>query len=109
LVRQGDIHHQVRLVGADQGDDFVHMIRIHLGGGDIGFGDGSQLGSQVVTLGFGTAGDTDVGEHLADLAAFLDGNRGDTAAADDQNSTHILSTPFRFFVKKLGKKLSAFL
>jgi hypothetical protein len=85
------------------------MIRIHLGGGDIGFGDGSQLGSQVVTLGFGTAGDTDVGEHLADLAAFLDGNRGDTAAADDQNSTHILSTPFRFFVKKLGKKLSAFL
>jgi hypothetical protein len=81
------------------------MVRIHLGGGDIGFGDGSQLGSQVITLGFGTAGDTDVGEHLADLAAFLDGDRGDAAAADDQNSTHILSTPFRFFEKKLGKKL----
>jgi hypothetical protein len=85
------------------------MVGIHLGGGDVGFGDGSQLGGQVITLGFGTAGDTDVGEHLADLAAFLDGDRGHATAADDQNSTHILSTPFRFFVKKHSKKLSAFL
>jgi hypothetical protein len=84
------------------------MISIHLGGGDIGFGDGSQLGGQVVTLGFGTAGDTDVGEHLADLAAFLDGNRGDAAAADDQNSTHILVLLSAFLKKSLAKNFPLF-
>ena len=88
LVRQGDIHHQIRLVAVDQGHQFLHLVCIHLCGGDLGGGQGGQLFGQGVALGLGAAGDAQFGEHLRGLAAFLDGDRGDTAAANDENSAH---------------------
>ena len=88
LVGQGDVHDQVGLVALDQGDELVNVVRIHLGGGDFGFGDGGQFFGQGVALGFGAAGDAQFGENIADLAAFLDGDTGNAAAADDKNFAH---------------------
>ena len=89
LIGQGDVHHQVRLVGLDEGNDLFGLVGVHLGGGDLGGGLGGQLGGQLVTLCLGTAGDADLGEHFGHLAALVDGNGGHAAAADDQNFAHI--------------------
>ena len=58
-------------IGLDEGDHFVHLVGIHLCGGDLGSGFGGQLCSQLVALGLGTAGDADLGEHLGYLTACL--------------------------------------
>ena len=50
LIRQGDVHHEIRLVSLDQGDDLFHLVCVHLCGGDLGGGGGSQLGSQLIAL-----------------------------------------------------------
>jgi len=89
LIGQGDVHHQIGLVALDEGDDLIHVVGIHLCGGDLGGGLGGQLGGQLVALCLGAAGDADLGEHLGDLAALVDGNGGHAAAADDQNFAHI--------------------
>ena len=89
LIRQGDVHHEVGLVSLDQGDDLFHLVCVHLCGGDLGSGGGSQLGSQLIALCLGTAGDADLGEHLGHLATLMDGNGGNAAAADDQNFAHV--------------------
>ena len=89
LIRQGDVHHQIGLVALDEGDDLIHMVGIHLCGGDLGSGFGGQFCSQLVALGLGTAGDADLGEHFRHLAALVDGNGGHAAAADDQNFAHV--------------------
>ena len=88
LVGQGDVHHQVGLAALNEGDHFFHLVGVHLGSGDLGGSLARQLGGQLVTLGLGAAGDAQFGEHLRGLAAFLDGDRGDTAAANDENSAH---------------------
>ena len=89
LIRQGDVHYQIRLVSIDQGDDLFHLVCIHLCGGDLGGGGGSQLSSQLIALCLGTAGNADLGEHFRHLAALVDGNGGHAAAADDQNFAHV--------------------
>ena len=83
LVGQGDVHHQVGLVALDEGNHFLHLVGVHLGGGDLGGGLAGQLGGQGVTLGLGAAGDAQLGKDLADLAALADGYVGHAAAADD--------------------------
>ena len=89
LIRQGDVHYQIGLVRLDESDDLFHLVCVHLCGGDLGGGGGSQLGSQLIALCLGTAGDADLGEHFRHLAALVDGNRGHAAAADDQNFAHV--------------------
>ena len=83
LIGQGDIHHQVRLVALDEGDHLVHLVGIHLGGGDLGGGLAGKVGGQLVALGLGAAGDAQLREYIADLAALADGHGGHAAAADD--------------------------
>ena len=88
LIGQGDVHYEVGLIRLDEGNDLFHLVGVHLCGGDLGGGLGSQLCSQLVALGLGTAGDADLGEHLGHLTALVDGNGGHAAAADDQNFAH---------------------
>ena len=102
LIGQGDVHHQVRLVGLDEGNDLFGLVGVHLGGGDLGGGLGGQLGGQLVTLCLGAAGDADLGEHFGHLAALVDGNGGHAAAADDQNFAH---SSYSFICKTVGSYL----
>src|SRR5699024_2051464 len=88
LVGQRDVHDQVRPVAFDEGDELVHIVGVHLGGGDPGAGDGGQLFGQSVAFGFRAAGDAQLAENVADLAALLDGYAGNAAAADDKNFAH---------------------
>ena len=88
LIGQGNVHHEVGLIALDEGDDLVHMVGIHLCGGDVGGGLGGKFCGQLVALGLGAAGDADVGEHFGDLAALVDGDGSHAAAADDQNFAH---------------------
>ena len=88
LIRQGDVHHQIGLIAFDQSDDFFCFIGIHLRGGDLRFGFGRQLGRELIALGFGTAGDAQFGKHIAQLAAFVNGNGSNAAAADNKNFAH---------------------
>src|SRR5699024_8123165 len=83
-----DVHDQVGLIALDEGDQLVHIVGVHLGGGDFGFGGGGQFFGQGVALGFGAAGNAQLAENVADLAALLDGYAGDAAAADDKNFAH---------------------
>ena len=88
LVGQGDVHDKVRPVPLDEGDELVHVVGVDLRGGDPGLGGGGQLGRQRVAFGLGAAGDAQLGKHFAGLAAFVDGDAGDAAAADDENFAH---------------------
>ena len=88
LIGQGDVHHEVGLVALDEGDHFVHLVGVHLGGGDLGGSLGGQFSRELVALGLGAAGDADLGEHFGDLAALVDGDGSHAAAADDQNFAH---------------------
>src|SRR5699024_4629300 len=88
LVRQGDVHDQVRLIALDEGDQLVDIVGIHLGGGEFGFGGGGQFFGQGVALGFGAAGNAQFGENVADLAALVNGDAGNAAATDDKNFAH---------------------
>ena len=97
LVGQGDVHHQVRAVAADEVDDLLHVVGVDLGGGDAGRGLARKLRGEAVALGLCAAGDAQVGEHLADLAALLDGDGGDAAAADDENLAHQDHAPLQCF------------
>ena len=87
-VGQGDVHDQIGLVGLDKGDDFLGLVRIHLCRGDLGGGFGRQLCRQLVALGFSPAGDADLGKDFRHLAALVDGDGSNTAAADDEDFTH---------------------
>ena len=89
LIGQGDVHHQIGFVCADEVNDLPHIIRIHLGGGDFGSGLWRQLCGQLVALGFRAAGNAQFAKHLADLTAFVDSNGRDTAAANNKNFAHV--------------------
>ena len=41
----------------DEVDDLLHVVRVYLGGGELGCRVGGQLGGQLVALGLGPAGD----------------------------------------------------
>ena len=88
LIGQGDVHHEVGLIGLDEGDDFLGLVSVHLRGGDLGGGLRGQFGGQLVALGLGAAGDADLGEDFGHLAALVDGDGSHAAAADDQNFAH---------------------
>ena len=96
LIRQGDIHNEVRLVAVDEVAQLLDVVGIDLRGGDFGPGGGGQLGGQRVALGFGAAGDAQLGKDIADLAALGDGDACHAAAADNKNFAHD-GTPLYFF------------
>ena len=88
LIGQGNVHDQIGLVAVDKIAQLLHIIGIHLGGGDFCFGVGGQLCRQGIALGLGAAGNAQLGKNIADLAALGDGYTGHAAAADDQNFAH---------------------
>ena len=88
LIGQGNVHDKVRLVGVDEVAELLHIIGIDLRGGDFGLGVRGQLGSEGIALGLGAAGDAQLGENIADLAALGDGDRCNAAAADNKNFAH---------------------
>ena len=83
LIGQGDVHDEIGLVAVDQFDQPVHVVRVHLGGGNLCGGFALQRGGQRVALGFCPAGDAQLGEYVADLTALADGHVGHAAAADN--------------------------
>ena len=97
LIRQGDIHDEVGLVAVDEVAQLLDVVGIDLRGGDFGPGGGGQLGGQRVALGFGAAGDAQLGKDVADLAALGDGDACHAAAADNKNFAHD-GTPLYSFI-----------
>ena len=91
LIGQRDVHHQVGLVGVDEVDDLLHVVRVHPGSGDLRGGLALQRLGQRVALLLRAAGDAQLREDLADLAALPDGHAGDAAAADNQYSAHFFT------------------
>ena len=83
LVRQRDIHDEIRLERFDQVDHFLRMVGIDLGGSDAGFGGRRKLGGQTVALLLGAAGDAQIGEYIAYLTAFVNRDGRNAAAANN--------------------------
>src|SRR5699024_6011906 len=99
LVRQGHIQDQVGLVSLDDPLQVLHIVGVDGHGGDLHRGAGGfQLGLQGVALGDGAAGDAQLGESLEILAALLDSDRGDAAAANDKQFAH---DTFSFWFKQI--------
>ena len=84
LIGQGHVQDGIGLIAADQGDHVLRLVGVDLGGGDHGGGAAVELSLEGIAFGFGAAGDAELGENSAVLTAFLNGDLGDTAAADDQ-------------------------
>ena len=97
LIGQGDVHDKVRLIGVDEVAELLHIIGIDLRCGDFGLCVRGQLGSEGIALGLGAAGDAQLGENIADLAALGDGDRCNAAAADNKNFAHD-GTPLYFLL-----------
>ena len=88
LIRQRNVHHDVRLVLVNERAQLVHVVRIHLGGADLGCGRAVQLLLNRVALALGAGRDHNFLENVAVLAALVDNYAGYTAAADNQCSSH---------------------
>ncbi|MPN25516.1 hypothetical protein SDC9_172928 [bioreactor metagenome] len=86
LIGQGHVQDGVRPIRADEGGEGRDIHGVHLGGGDLGGGLAGKLLLKRVTLGDRAAGDAQVGEYLAVLAALLNGDGRHAAAADDKQS-----------------------
>ena len=91
LIGKSDVHHEVGLDLANERDERVKVVRVHLGGGYLCRGLAFELRRQVVALGLGAAGDDYLAEHVAVHAALADRDGSDPAAADDQNFCHFTS------------------
>ena len=83
LIGKCQVQNDIGIVFVDDGNQLVHVVGIHLLGVNFCFGGAFQLSLQVVAFRFGAAGNDDFLKNVAVLAAFVDGNAGDAAAADD--------------------------
>ncbi len=83
LVRESYIHDKIRLFSPDQSDDLVDIVRIDLGRRDLRSCLSLQFGRQFITFRPGPAGQAQFRKHFAGLAALLDGDGSNAAAADD--------------------------
>ena len=83
LIGQGDIHDEIGLNVVNECDQLVYLVGIDLTGGDLGLGGALELLPQRVALGLGAACDADFLKDLAVLAALVDCDRRNAAAADD--------------------------
>ena len=97
LIRQSDVHDEIRLVALDKVTKLLHVVCIDLCRGDFCFGDGRKLCGKCIALGLCAACDAQLGENFADLAAFGNGDTGYAAAADNKNFAHD-DAPFIFLV-----------
>ena len=82
LIGQGDIHDQIRLIVIDQVNHLLHLVRIHVGRGNLRGSLLSELLRQRIALFLRPAGDTELCKHLAHLAALGDCHRSHTAASN---------------------------
>ena len=94
LIGQRDVQYRVRFVPIDQGFEFFDVVGVHLCGGDFSGGLSGQLFLQCVALRDRAASNAQLRESPAVLATFLDGDRGDAPAADNQQFAHEIHTPF---------------
>ena len=83
LIGQGDVHDQIGLYVVDERNQFIYLVGIDLTGGDLGLGGALELFLERVALGLGAACDADFLKDLAVLAALVDCDRRNAAAADD--------------------------
>ncbi len=82
LVGKGNVHHQVRLIAANQVNDLLYIVGVHLGSGNFGSSLPRQLCGKAVALALGAACNAQLGKNFADLTAFGNGHRGYAAAAN---------------------------
>ena len=89
LIRQGQVHHNVGLVGAKQLHKLFHAVRIHLCRLHVCSVLLVQHISQCVALLFGAAGNHDFGKHFRILAHLMCRNRSHASGSDNQYFSHI--------------------
>ncbi|MPM46852.1 hypothetical protein SDC9_93559 [bioreactor metagenome] len=87
LIGKGQVNHHIGLKALDQGHQLGHAVRVHLGGVNFGLA-AVQLGLNGVALGLCAAGNHNFLENIAVLAAFVNGDAGHAAAADNQCLSH---------------------
>ena len=92
LIGEGDVEHRRGTVALDQRDELLHVVGVHLRGGQFDGRRFLQLFLERVAFGFGTAGDAKLAEYAAVFAAFVNRDRGDAAAADDKQFAHNATT-----------------
>ena len=82
LVRKRDVHHEIRLVAADQRAELLHVIGIDLCRRDLRLRRRCELLREGITLRLGTAGNAELRKNVTHLTALGNRNTGYTTAAD---------------------------
>ena len=88
LIRKRYVHYEIGLIRFYQRDKLVHVVGVHLSGGDDGFGSSRKVGGECVAFGFCSRSNAQFGEHFVDLAAFSYCDVGNSAAAYNKYSGH---------------------
>lgn len=88
LVRQREVQHDVRLEVLDQSDERIDIVGIDLRRVDLRLRRALELLLERVALRLRARGNHDFTEFVRVLAALVDGDTRDTAAADDQSFSH---------------------
>ena len=82
LVRKGDVHHEIRLVAADQCAELLDVVGIDLCRRDLRLRRRCELLREGVTLRLGAAGNAELRKNVTHLTALGNRNTGYTTAAD---------------------------
>ena len=84
LIWQGKIEHNIRFHFLDKGNEFIHLVGVHLGSSDDRLCLAFEFSFHSLALAESAAGNADFAEHFIILGAFSDGHTCDTAASDNQ-------------------------
>ena len=82
LVRKRDVHHEIRLVAADQRAELLHVIGIDLCRRDLRLRRRCELLREGIALRLGTAGNAELRKNITHLTALGNRNTGYATAAD---------------------------
>ena len=85
LIGKGQIDDHVGTVTLQQGDELVHIVGVHLVGGDVVLADGACHG---ITLGAVARGNHDLVKHVRILRALVGAHGADTTASNDNDFAH---------------------
>ena len=86
LIGQGQVDDHVGFVAVEQSHELVHVVGIHLVGGDVVLADGF---GHSVTLGAVARGNHDLVKHVRILCTLVGAHGADTTATNDNDFTHI--------------------
>ena len=85
LIGQRQVDDHVGLVALKQSHELVHVVGIHLVGGDVAGADGLSHG---ITLGTVARGNHDLVKHVRVLCALVGAHGADTTASNDNDFAH---------------------